>query len=284
VRAAARIVAVADGRGGTRLAVLHGEAPLLPRRTGPAGPGPATVHLVGGAAGPLGGDDLDLAVSVGPDARLRLRSVAATVALPARGGAESRLTIRVDVARGGELDWQPEPLVAAAGCRHRTLSIVDIEAGGRLIWREELVCGRHEEPSGNAVIGMIVRYAGRALYANELAVGPSANGWAGPAVLGGARASGTLLRVDPDTAAAGNAAADPTAAPTAASHTHAVHRTAVASAIAPAAGARDFGAGSATATSAVLALPGPALLAAATGPDIPDVRAAIDAMIRPLDP
>ena len=86
MRATARIVAVADGRGGTRLAVLQGEVPLLPRRTGSAGPGPVTVHLVGGAAGPLGGDDLHLAVRVGPGARLRLRSVAATVALPGRGG------------------------------------------------------------------------------------------------------------------------------------------------------------------------------------------------------
>jgi urease accessory protein len=214
-----------------------------------------TVHLVGGAAGPLGGDDLDLAVSVGPDARLRLRSVAATVALPGRDGAESHLTIRVDVASGGELDWQPEPLVAAAGCRHRTLSTVDIEAGGRLTLREELVCGRHDEPSGNAVIGMIVRYAGRALYANELAVGPTAEGWAGPAVLGGARVSGTLLRLHPDMTGA-----DATAAPTANSRNHAAHRA------------------------AVLALPGPALLAAATGPDVPDVRAAIDAMIRPHAP
>ncbi len=56
MRAVARIVAVADG-GTTRLAVLRGEVPLLPRRTLSPGPG-MTVHLVGGAAGPLGGDDL----------------------------------------------------------------------------------------------------------------------------------------------------------------------------------------------------------------------------------
>ncbi|RZU48987.1 UreD urease accessory protein [Krasilnikovia cinnamomea] len=81
MRAAARIVAEADGRGGTRLSVLRGEPPLLLRRTGAAG-GPATVHLVGGAAGPLGGDDLRLDVEVGPGAWLEVRSVAATLALP----------------------------------------------------------------------------------------------------------------------------------------------------------------------------------------------------------
>ena len=57
VRAEARLVAEADGRGGTGLSTLYGEPPLLPRRTSRHG-GAVEVYLVGGAAGPLGGDDL----------------------------------------------------------------------------------------------------------------------------------------------------------------------------------------------------------------------------------
>jgi hypothetical protein len=38
MRASARIVAEADRSGGTRLAVLRGESPLLFRRTGPRKP------------------------------------------------------------------------------------------------------------------------------------------------------------------------------------------------------------------------------------------------------
>jgi urease accessory protein len=52
MRAFARIVAEADGRGGTRLTALRGESPLLPRRTGARAGAGVTVHLVGGAAGP----------------------------------------------------------------------------------------------------------------------------------------------------------------------------------------------------------------------------------------
>jgi urease accessory protein len=106
MRAEARIVAEADGRGGTRLAVLRGESPLLPRRTGPRTGDEVTVHLVGGAAGPLRGDDLRLDVEVGPGARLEVRSVAAQLALPGR--------------RPGWRSGRPSPRTRrCAGCRSR---------------------------------------------------------------------------------------------------------------------------------------------------------------------
>ena len=77
MRAYARVVAEADGHGGTRLVRLRGEPPLLPRRTG-TGTGPATVHLVGGAAGPLGGDELRLDIEVGA----LMESLIATASVP----------------------------------------------------------------------------------------------------------------------------------------------------------------------------------------------------------
>lgn len=196
MRAAARIVAEADSRGGTRLAVLRGESPLLPYRTGaPAGRcGGATVHLVGGAAGPLRGDDLRLDVEVGPGARLDVRSAAAMLALPGRPGLPaSRLEIRATVGAGATLRWQPEPLIAAAGCHHETLTFVEVAAGGTLIWRDDLVCGRFGETPGDVRTGLTVRYAGATLYRHELAVGPGAPGWSGAAVLGAARATGSVV-------------------------------------------------------------------------------------------
>lgn len=186
------MVAVADGRGGTRLAELSGSPPLLPRRTGPV-----EVHLVGGAAGPLGGDRLRLSIEVGPGATLCLRTVAASVVLPGADGTESQLEILARVAPGGRLSWLPEPLIAAAGCRHLATTTVDVAEGGWLCWREELVCGRYGERPGDVRLSTTVRYAGRALYRQDLAVGPAAPGWAGPAVLGSARAGGSVLVVDP---------------------------------------------------------------------------------------
>lgn len=195
MRASARVVAVhTDGT--TRLPVLCGQPPLLLRRTGPHG-AVAVVYLVGGAAGPLGGDDLRLTVDVGPGARLVLRSVAAAVALPGPGNDASQIVVEATVAAGDRLDWRPEPLVAAAGCRHRARSQVTLAEGAELTWQEALVCGRHGEQPGEATVALTVTYAGRPLYQQESTVGTHAPGWAGPAVLDGARAVGSTLYVRP---------------------------------------------------------------------------------------
>jgi urease accessory protein len=195
MRAAARVVATAGegAGGGTRLAVLRSEPPLLLRRTGPA-----QVHLVGGAAGPLGGDVLRLDIEVGAGATLCLRTVAASIALPNRDGDASRMEIHATVEAGARLAWLPEPLIAATGCHHLMASTVELAAGAVLRWRDELVCGRHGEPSGDVRLGTAVRLDGRALYQHELAVGPSAPGWSGAAVLGGAGAVGSVLLVNPE--------------------------------------------------------------------------------------
>lgn len=195
MRAAARIVAEAERSGVTRLAVLRGESPLLLRRTGPRDAADATVHLVGGAAGPLRGDDLLLEIEVGPGAHLEIRSVAATLLLPGRPAPPSRLTIRATVA--GSLRWLPEPAIAAAGCDHHASAEVEVAGGGDLLWRDDLVCGRHDEVSGSVRSDITVRYAGRTLYRHRLTVGPDAPGWSGAAVLGDARATGTAVMAGP---------------------------------------------------------------------------------------
>jgi urease accessory protein len=237
MRAEARIVAEDDGRGGTRLAVLRGESPLLLRRTGPRTGDDLTVHLVGGAAGPLRGDDLRLDVEVGPGARLTIRSVAAQLALPGRPGTPaSRLAIRATVGAGATLRWLPEPLIAAAGCDHRQLTEVEVAAGGTLVWRDDLVCGRHAEQSGDVHTDLSIRYAGSTLHRHELTVGPRAPGWSGAAVLGAGRAVGSLVLAGPDLPAAGLLGGD----------------------------------------AAVMPLAGPGMLASAVGQDIRQVRTALD--------
>jgi urease accessory protein len=197
MKATARITAVADA-GRTRLVTLRSEPPILVRRTGPRRTdGEVEVHLVGGAAGPLGGDRLRIEVTVEPGARLCVRTVAASLALPGPPGAQSILDIHASVAAGGSLRWLPEPLIAAKGCDHLSRSLVDLDGDAFLAWREEVVCGRHGEEPGNARLESTVRLTGRTLMRQDLAVGPRAPGWAGPSVLGGGRATGTLLMVDP---------------------------------------------------------------------------------------
>lgn len=197
MKATARITAVADA-GRTRLVTLTSQTPLLVRRTGPRhADGEVEVHLVGGAAGPLGGDRLRIEVTVEAGARLCVRTVAASLALPSPSAAQSTLDIHARVAAGGSLRWLPEPLIAAKGCDHVSRSLVDLEGEASLVWREEVVCGRHDEASGSARLEMTVRHMARTLMRQDLAVGPGASGWAGPSVLGGGRATGTLLVVDP---------------------------------------------------------------------------------------
>lgn len=248
MRAFARVAAEPDGRGGTRLAVLHGESPLLLRRTGGRGGPGVTVHLVGGAAGPLRGDELRLELTVGPGAELEIRSVAAQLALPGRAGLPaSRYDIRATVAAGGVLRWLPEPLIAAAGCDHLTTTHVEVAEGGSVLWRDDLVCGRHHEGSGDVRIKTTFRYGGSTVYRHDLNVGPRAPGWSGAAVLGAGRAVGTLVAIGPAVAMPPMVAADPLVGEV-----------------------------------ATMPLAGPGVLATAVGVDIRQVRAALDPLCDPL--
>lgn len=193
MRAVARMVAELDGAA-TRLTVLRSEPPLLLRHT-PAAAGPATVYLLAGAAGPIGGDDLRLELVVGEGASLRVHGIAASVALPAASGAQSRLTVAASVADGAELRWLPEQLIAAQGCHHLSLSYLDLGTGSRLLWREELVLGRHGESPGDVTVTVSLTQAGKPLLRQALQVGPRAPHWNGPGVLDGAKAVGCLIGV-----------------------------------------------------------------------------------------
>ena len=197
VRAAARIVAEPDGRGGTSLPVLDGEGPLAPRRTRAVRPGAAQVTVVGAMSAPRGGDQLSLDARVLPGARLGVGSAAATVSLPGRDGARARYDVRLTVGAGAELCWLPEPVIAAAGSDLAMTTRVELAEGARLVLREELVLGRAGERPGRLVSRLTVRRGGRSLLDQEVALGPGAPGWSGPAVLDRYRSMGQLLVVDP---------------------------------------------------------------------------------------
>jgi urease accessory protein len=194
VTAAAEISAVAGPGGSTRLPVLASQVPLVLRRT------PAAVYLVGGAAGPIGGDQLSLRITVGPGAFLRVCSAAASIALPGLDGLESVLRVSVTVAAGGRLEYLPEPLVATAGGRHATLLDVALAAGASLLLRDELLLGRHGEAGGSARSVLRADYDGRPLLRHSVEVTGDDPVSRGPAVLAGHRGAGTLLAAGPDAA------------------------------------------------------------------------------------
>lgn len=173
------------------------------------------LHLVGGAAGPLGGDDLSLDLEVGSGAALVVRTVAASVALRGspdqrasrQGSSElrhvdaiseqchSRFTVSARLGPGASLRWLPEPGVAAAGCWHVSLSRLDLAASATAVWRDEVVMGRHGEQPGAWSSSLSADLAGNPLLRHCLSVGPGSPAWDGPAVVGRARAVGSILVV-----------------------------------------------------------------------------------------
>nr|WP_307819112.1 urease accessory protein UreD [Streptomyces sabulosicollis] len=241
VRATARLVAEADGRGGTALPVLAGDGPLALRRTRAVG-GEACVTVVGAMSAPLGGDRIALEAAVGPGARLRVGSAAATIALPGRAAGPAHYEIRLTVADGAALHWLPEPLISAHGSELLMTTRVELAPTARLVLREEQILGRTGESPGRLTSRLTVHRAGRPLLDQELAYGPGAPGWDGGAVLGGHRAVGQLLVVDPF------CGAQPLAAP------------------------RPL-----TGTAVLTPLTGPAALATAVAPDALHLRRALDA-------
>ncbi|WP_078910192.1 urease accessory protein UreD [Streptomyces sp. NRRL S-87] len=197
VSATARIRAVPDGRGGTALPLLAGDGPLALRRTRGPGPG-AQATLVGAMSAPLGGDRLAVEAEVAAGAALTVTSAAATIALPGRDGAPARYDVRLAVEEAAELRWLPEPLICARGSRLYTRTVAELAPSARLLLREEQVLGRAAEEPGLLTSRLRVTRAGRPLLDQELSCGPgAAAGWDGPAVLGGHRAIGQLLVVDP---------------------------------------------------------------------------------------
>ncbi|WP_245560276.1 urease accessory protein UreD, partial [Nocardia asiatica] len=104
--------------------------------------GPRAVHLIGTAATPLGGDELDVVIVVAPGAELVVRSVAATLALPGAATPQSCGRWRLDVGSGGVLDFDPEPMIVAGGARHHTVTTIRLGSDARLRMRERVQIGR----------------------------------------------------------------------------------------------------------------------------------------------
>lgn len=205
MRAHAELAVAADPVLGTRIERLRSEPPLVLRPTvntglDPsdwAGAGAAHVSLAAAAAGPLGGDEVNLDVTVGDGASLVLRTVAATLALPGPHAEPSRSDLTFRIGRGATLVWLPEPTIAAGRCDHHAVTRIHLDEDARLITREQLVLGRHGEQPGNLRQRLRVTRGQRPLHDQELRIEADKPGWRGPAVTGGRTALGNLLVVDP---------------------------------------------------------------------------------------
>jgi urease accessory protein len=105
-----------------------------------------TVHLVSAAATPLGGDVISVRVVVEPGARLRVRSAAATMAMPGTVTMESQASWELEVA--GLLDLDPQPTIVAGQARHVSTTRLSLSGDGRARLRERIQIGRSDERQG----------------------------------------------------------------------------------------------------------------------------------------
>jgi urease accessory protein len=174
MRSRARVVVERSPDGRSIVRELRSQPPLalLPQRGAAAArSNVATVHMVGSATSPLGGDDVALDVEVGPGADLVLTGVAATLALPGQAGRSSRLVVRLEVGDGAGLQFLPEPTVVTRRADHHGELHAELGAGSRLRCREVLAAGRSGAPSGRFRGLVRVRHAERPLLVQEQELG-----------------------------------------------------------------------------------------------------------------
>ena len=165
------IVARPGPGGRTVLPVVRASGQLAVRRTGPA-----TVHLVATAFGPLGGDDAEVSLVVEEGALLTVRSVAAAVALPSRGEPRpSAQGIRASVA--GRLDLRLEPTVVAARAHHVVTLAAELSDGAEFTVTEQVLLGRAGEEPGRWTGTTRIERNGRPLLHTTLDLGPGAAAW-----------------------------------------------------------------------------------------------------------
>lgn len=186
MKAQACLVVERDSAGRSVVRTLRSAAPLtlIPVR------GEPVVHLVNSAASPLGGDDLELTVRLGPGASLRLTGIAATVALPGPG-ERSRSTVRVTLEAGATLTYLPEPTVITARANHEAILHATLGAGAVLHYREILVLGRAGEQPGQLTTTLHATRSGRPLLRQQLTIGDQSI-----ATLAGHRVLATELHLD----------------------------------------------------------------------------------------
>ena len=187
MKARARVVA---GPGGPyTAAVLRSDLPIVLR------PADDAIYLAQGAAGPLGGDDIELSIEVPDGCSLRLRAVASTLVLPSIHGGTARITVRAVVGEGSSLELLLEPVVVADRAAVELITLVELADTARLLWREEVVLGRHHEAGGSVLTRIDVTQGGLPLLRTGCQLTGGDPVTHGPSVIGRGRAVGSLLAV-----------------------------------------------------------------------------------------
>jgi urease accessory protein len=190
---------VVVGAGG-RLAHLDTAPPLTVRRVH-APVGTCALCLVGTAAGPLPGDDLELSVCVAASARATLMSTGATIAQAGKMAGAARTRTRVALGSQARLIADPGALVVCEGAVVDVDMQIDLAPDATLTWHELLVRGRSDGTQpGSVRLRWNVNRAGKPLLRQHVDLAdPLLREWSG--MTGGRRVLASSLCVAPGLAA-----------------------------------------------------------------------------------
>jgi urease accessory protein len=197
-----------EGGRARRLARLRQHAPL--RALFPLEDEGADAVVVNTGGGVVGGDHLDVEITLGDGTEAFVTSQAAEKVYRSAGGT-ARLDTRLRLGAGATLTWLPQEAILFDGCRlHRRLDI-DMHPDARLLAAEMLIFGRvaRGERLQDAVLreAWDLRVGGRLAWAERFGFDPpNPQMLDEPAMAGGARALATMVFAAPDAALALEAA------------------------------------------------------------------------------
>ena len=160
--------------------------------------------VVNTAGGIAGGDDLKIAFSAGPGARLAVTGAAAEKVYRSLG-PDASMRVKLDIAAGATLAWLPQETIVFDRARMNRSIEVDLAADARLILAEAVIFGRsgmgERVENGFVLDRWRVRRDGRLLFADALRLdGAIAEKLAAPACANGAVAVASVLIIPGDDA------------------------------------------------------------------------------------
>lgn len=190
--------------GATRLAALDQRMPLRVLFPQPEQGEPPLAAMVTTSGGLVGGDFLEIAVTVGEGARAVAIGQAAEKVYRSTG-PDSVVEVALTVGSHGWLEWLPQETILFDGARLNRRTAADVGAAGRLLAGECLVFGRLARGEvmryGLARERWEVRRAGRLVWADTFhAEDDIFRILETPAGLAGARAYATAVYVGDDAA------------------------------------------------------------------------------------
>ena len=158
--------------------------------------------VVNTSGGIVAGDHLDHRFTVGPGTEALITTQAAEKIYRSTG-ADSRLTVEIEVGDNAWLEWLPQDTIIFDGARLRRHTTLNVASTARVVTGEVLVFGRVARGE-NLTHGLVhddwqVRLDGRLVWADRLHLaGALAATLASPTGFRGSKATATSIYIGPD--------------------------------------------------------------------------------------